>query len=298
MDPRGICNKGAELVSVAAARSFRFDWEKLSPSTLSPFRYPGGKSWLRPTIFAWLAWQRLRPKAFLEPFAGGASVGLAVAELDLAEHVIFVERDPSVAAVWRAFLGRNYRRMDALIRDFVPTRRAVQRVLARSPGDDVELAFQVLVRNRTTRAGIIAPGAGLLNKGENGRGIASRWYPQTLRKRGEAIRALRRRFTFIEGNGFEEIIRSRDDTRTAVFADPPYLGGVSSPGSRLYAHSDVRAEDLILELAQRRGPFALTYHAEPFIADLAHRHELTAALIRMRDAHHRSQGEWLILNRS
>lgn len=158
------------------------------------------------------------------------------------------------------------------------------------------MAFQVLLRNRTTRAGIIAPGAGLLNKGENGRGIASRWYPQTLRNRGDAIRALRRRLTFIEGDGFEKLTGSRHDERTVVFADPPYLGGSSSPGSRLYAQSEVRAEDLIRELARRRAPFALTYHAEPFIADLAYQFQLSATLIRMRDAHHRSQGEWLILN--
>lgn len=160
----------------------------------------------------------------------------------------------------------------------------------------MEFAFQVLVRNRTTRAGIIAPGAGLLNRGENGRGIGSRWYPQTLRKRGEAIRALRHRLTFIEADGFNMLKESRSDETTVVFADPPYLGGSSSPGKRLYAQSDVRAEDLIRELAQRHGQFALTYHAEPFIADLAHQFQLSAALIRMRDAHHRSQGEWLILN--
>src|ERR1051325_3785890 len=69
---------------------------KRLPSTLSPFRYPGGKSWLRGHVLDWLATLPVRPKVFIEPFAGGASVGLAVAELCLADEVHLIERDPDV----------------------------------------------------------------------------------------------------------------------------------------------------------------------------------------------------------
>ncbi len=49
-----------------------------------------------PYIFHWLLAKR--PKEFLEPFAGGAIVGLTVAFENLAEHITLVELDQQVAA--------------------------------------------------------------------------------------------------------------------------------------------------------------------------------------------------------
>lgn len=41
----------------------------------SPFRYPGGKTWLVPLIRQWLISLPKRPAELIEPFAGGAIVG-------------------------------------------------------------------------------------------------------------------------------------------------------------------------------------------------------------------------------
>jgi len=68
-------------------------------SQWSPFRYPGGKTWLVPTIRRWLRQRRSPPTLFLEPFVGGGSVSLAVAGERLVARVLMVERDPAVAAV-------------------------------------------------------------------------------------------------------------------------------------------------------------------------------------------------------
>ena len=42
----------------------------------SPFRYPGGKTWLIPQIRAWLGSLPERPAEFIEPFSGGGSFPL------------------------------------------------------------------------------------------------------------------------------------------------------------------------------------------------------------------------------
>ncbi|MDP8791430.1 DNA adenine methylase, partial [Serratia marcescens] len=39
---------------------------------LSPFRYPGGKTWLVPEVRKWLMASKVTPSVFVEPFAGGA----------------------------------------------------------------------------------------------------------------------------------------------------------------------------------------------------------------------------------
>lgn len=53
----------------------------------SPFRYPGGKTWLVPRVRRWLLSLPKRPSEFFEPFAGGAIVALTVAAERLADHV-------------------------------------------------------------------------------------------------------------------------------------------------------------------------------------------------------------------
>src|SRR5215203_692100 len=71
----------------------------------SPFRYPGGKTWLVPRLRQWLLSKDPRPSELIEPFAGGGIVSLTAAFEGLAEHVTMVELDDQVAAVWEVMLN-------------------------------------------------------------------------------------------------------------------------------------------------------------------------------------------------
>ncbi len=59
----------------------------------SPFRYPGGKTWLVPHIRQWLSGFPTKPRLLVEPFAGGSIIGLTAAFENLAERVLLVELD-------------------------------------------------------------------------------------------------------------------------------------------------------------------------------------------------------------
>jgi DNA adenine methylase len=41
----------------------------------SPFRYPGGKTWLVPLARKWWKSLERKPKLLIEPFAGGGIIG-------------------------------------------------------------------------------------------------------------------------------------------------------------------------------------------------------------------------------
>ena len=74
----------------------------------SPFRYPGGKTWLIPTVRQWLKQEGKIAKELIEPFAGGAIVSLTSAFEKMAEHITMVEMDEEIAAVWEVILnGKN-----------------------------------------------------------------------------------------------------------------------------------------------------------------------------------------------
>src|SRR5258708_5227702 len=141
----------------------------------SPFRYPGGKTWLVPHIQAWLQ-SFQKPRVFVEPFTGGGSVGLTVAAEGLAGKVVLIERDEHVAAVWETMLNGGAERLARRILDFPLSRERAITALSVPSKNTADLAFQTLLRNRVQRGGILAPGASLIKHGGNRRGISSRWY--------------------------------------------------------------------------------------------------------------------------
>lgn len=256
----------------------------------SPFRYPGGKTWLVPYIRSWLA-SKPRPVGVLvEPFAGGGIVGLTAGFEALAEHVVWVERDANVGAVWQTILGGQANWLADQILTYDLTRDGVASALRNEPTTQRERAFAVILRNRVQRGGIMAPGAGLVKTGENGRGLRSRWYPETLARRIHEIANVRERFTFIEGDGLEVIRRYADEETAAFFVDPPY----TLAARRLYPHWQVDHRALFGLLADVKGDVLLTYDNTREIAALAAEFGFQTQAIAMKNTHHAKMTELLI----
>ncbi|MDE3231003.1 MAG: DNA adenine methylase [Chloroflexota bacterium] len=271
----------------------------------SPFRYPGGKTWLVPRLRRWLSpvvraqfgLTPERPKEFIEPFAGGGIIGLTVAFERLADHVTMVELDADVAAVWQTILdGDSAEWLAQAILAFDMTHDAVVATLAQAPGSLHERAFQTILRNRVCHGGIMAPGSGLIKQGENGRGLRSRWYPVTLARRIRAIAAIRERITFIAGDGLELLAAHAHNPEAVFFIDPPYTvpGKGKRAGSRLYTHANLDHARLFDEASQLAGDFLMTYDAASEVIALAQRRGFAGRLIPMKNTHHARMSELLI----
>ena len=98
-------------------------------------------------------------------------------------------------------------------------RKDAKAELAKSPQSRRELAFQTVLKNRTAHGGILAAGAGVLKHGENGKGILSRWYPQTIAKRITNIEFVIKRLEFIHGNAFGTMTEYRKDEMSELLID-------------------------------------------------------------------------------
>jgi len=256
----------------------------------SPFRYPGGKTWLVPYIRSWLGGKAKPPSILVEPFAGGAIVGLTAGFENLASHVVLVENDANVASVWEAILTGQAEWLAHRIMQFDLTRDMVLEVLRREPITLRERAFATILRNRVQRGGIMAPGAGLVKGGENGRGLCSRWYPLTLARRIREIAQLRHRFSFIEGDALDVIRRYADVEDAAFFVDPPY----TIAARRLYAQWQVDHRALFGLLSEVRGDVLLTYDNTREIASLAREAGFQTEAVAMKNTHHARMTELLI----
>ena len=257
----------------------------------SPFRYPGGKSRWYNLVKAWT--RAHQPEVFIEPFAGGAHAGLAVAIEELAGRVVLVELDDNVAAVWRVIVeepeGAAWLCEQIMGLDL--SHESADTLLERKDNSPRDRALAMIVSNRISRGGVTAPGAGRLNSGENGKGLQSRWYPETLAERIQQIAEARERIEFVHGDGMGVARRYRREPGAAFFIDPPY----PEAGGRLYEHSDVDHEAIFDLSETATGTVLLTYDDSDQVENLVARHEdLEHEHLRVSSAHHRFKGEFLI----
>ena len=260
----------------------------------SPFRYPGGKTWLIPKIRAWLNSQPKRPSLLVEPFAGGGIVGLTVAFERLADRVLMVELDEHVASVWKVLLGGDADWLADRILNFKMTQESLEKELNNSDASLRQKAFKTLLRNRTSHGGIMAPGAGLIKYGEQGKGINSRWYPQTLARRIYNIGKMSDKIEFIHGDGVNIIRKYIEQPDVAFFIDPPYTAAGKKAGTRLYAHNGLDHEELFSLVETLRGDFLMTYDNAEGVRSMAERHGFEIIEIAMKNTHHANMNELLI----
>lgn len=249
-----------------------------------------------PYLRVWLRSLYRRPRVFVEPFAGGAITGLTVAAEGLARQVVLCELDEGVAAVWETILGGDHEWLVERILSFPINRDRVISTLNTPARSRREVAFQTLLRNRVHRGGILAPGATLVKNGENGKGVASRWYPETLANRIRAIASLNSRITFVRGDGLELVRRYCRQTSAAIFADPPYTAGGKRAGRRLYAHNEIDHEKLFDLMSKARGAVMLTYDESEEVRRLAGRYKFQVEEVPMKNAHHAVMRELVITN--
>jgi len=253
----------------------------------SPFRYAGGKTWLIPTIRQWL--NTPTEKHLIEPFCGGASVSLTAVAERLVATATMVELDEDVAAVWSSIL-QDGERLATRILNFNLTKETVQEVLSNEPLTIDDRAFQTIIRNRTNHGGILARGAGPLKNGENGKGISSRWYPNTLAKRIRNIVQDKDRLTFVYGNAFDYMTPEHYTPNTYFFIDPPY----TVAGKRLYTHCDVDHEEIFRRVAEMTCHYLMTYDVSDYVIELAERNNLQWRRIPMQTTHLVKKDELLI----
>jgi len=260
----------------------------------SPFRYPGGKTWLVPEIREWLLSLPARPKTLVEPFAGGGIVGLTAAFEQMADHVILVELDPDVASVWQTMLSDDGKWLADQIARFNLTWENVELILATPPTTVKERAFKTMLRNRISHGGILAPGSGMLKNGENGRGIASRWYPETLSNRIVDIYHRRDRLSILVEDGIQVIRQHATNSETVFFIDPPYTAAGKRAGRRLYTFFELDHDALFASCQAIQGDFLMTYDNAHEVRLMAESHGFDVEAIPMKNTHHAEMSELLI----
>lgn len=256
----------------------------------SPFRYAGGKTWLIPRVRAWLAECGGPNKELIEPFAGGGIVSLTAACEDLVGHVTMVEKDEGVAAVWHLIFGGGAEWLANQIVEFELTPETARAAIDNAEESLEARAFATIVKNRVNRGGILADGASFIKRGENGKGITSRWYPETLKKRILALDRVKNKVTFVEGDAFDICLENSERDDVVYFIDPPYI----KAGRRLYRYSVIDHEALFSISEKLKGDFLMTYNNLDEVREMALQKNFSMRPVAMKNAHHAEKKELLL----
>lgn len=126
--------------------------------TFSPLRYPGGKSSIFPMVSSILKDNFDKPCRYIEPYAGGGGLALAVLYSDNAAEIHLNDLDRSVWAVWHCILNETesfiekIRKTDVTIDEW-HKQREIQN--CKDKHSDIDVGFSSFFLNRTNRSGII-----------------------------------------------------------------------------------------------------------------------------------------------
>ena len=240
--------------------------------THSPLRYPGGKSCLFPLISAILQENGLRLPHYAEPYAGGASLALALLFGGQVSDIHLNDVDAGIWSLWHSILNET----DALVElietvDVTVPEWRNQREIYRGKeiSDPLKLGFATFFLNRTNRSGIIGTGGvigGLAQEGNYK--IDCRFNKDELIRRIKRIRKYRNRIhlTRLDALQFLKCDSGIFPKRTFLAIDPPYFAKGSSLYTSFYSphdHADVAR--IILGL---NHPWILTYDAAAEISAL------------------------------
>jgi len=254
---------------------------------LSPLRYPGSKRKLIPYIRAVLRANELAPSLLVEPFAGGASVSLQLANDNANLEIGLSDADPLVAAFWKCVFFDTQWLMDA-IQGLTVNLAAWDRHKASRPRSTRDRALKCIFLNRTSFSGIIAATGGPL--GGRSRSseypITCRFPKRTVVKRILQAGALADRVAFVRACDWTEslamlarLAAASQPRSVFVYLDPPFYEKAERLYNVFFAAAD--HERLRRALSRLRYPWLLSYDPAPAIVSLYRNNGSPPRLIQM-----------------
>ncbi|MGG0940597.1 DNA adenine methylase [Brevibacillus centrosporus] len=239
---------------------------------ISPLRYAGGKSKVIPYVFSKL--QSNSTKTLVSPFAGGASVELALLDSGVIEHLILNDLDFGVYALFWTVLHAPdelyYRLQHAnpSQKDYFHAQGIVKSDYLSC--NMIEAAWSMLLVNRLAYSGIYSANP-LGGRNGNKADLLSRWNPIDLQKRMKRIHQMGDKITLHNMDACTLIEEEYWRPHTTIFLDPPYV----KKGKQLYRcyyHKDDHIQlNLLLDSLYHGMPGAdiiLMYDNDPLIEEI------------------------------
>lgn len=237
----------------------------------TPLRYPGGKRKLINYIKLLFHENALFDSEYVEPFAGGAGVAIALLLDEYASHVHINDLSRPVFAFWNCVLNAT----EELCRRIHDTAVTMdewhrQRAVLEAANDVTleDLGFATFFLNRTNRSGILWGGV-IGGKGQTGQWkLDARYNKVELIRRIKKISRYRSRISLYNEDAAHFLGHSLHGiSRDAfVYLDPPYYVKGEGLYENFYSHGDhIEIARLVAQIGQK---WIVSYDAAPEIQEV------------------------------
>lgn len=222
----------------------------------SPFRYPGGKRKLANYIKLVVEQNGLLRAQYIEPYAGGAAVALALLFEGYTSHIHINDLSRSVYAFWHAVLYETeslctrIRSTNATMDEWHLQRAIQEHAYEVSL---LDLGFSTFFMNRTNRSGIITGG---VVGGKNQDGpykLDARYNVEDLIDRISRVARYRSQISIYNEDAADFVTKTLPHVPSSalVYLDPPYYGKGQDLYENHYKYEDhKRISDIVADIDQ------------------------------------------------
>lgn len=241
------------------------------PTTMSPLRYPGGKTRIYPFVKSLLEINQMDNIVYVEPFAGGAGLALKLMLTDAVSKICINDNDPAIHAFWFSVLYHPIEFCEKINKTAITVEewKKQRDIYSLSDKDDVlSLGFSAFYLNRTNISGIITGGVigGLQQTGNNK--LDARFTKKSLIEKIKII-AEHKDHILLSNKDAKDFLKSEflNETKNVfVYLDPPYV----NKGAQLYKNSftDEDHRTLAEIVIQSRFPWIVTYDVCDLVKNL------------------------------
>ena len=241
--------------------------------TVTPLRYPGGKTWLFDYVKEFLHFHGLESNVIVEPYAGSASISIGLLRANPMQEAYLSEKDPIIVSFWNAVLTKNDELVEYIsaLEITMETWFALKKYLSPTNATNynlVEVAGAFLFYNRTNYSGIIKGGPLGGKKQLSSYKLNCRFNKDRIIDRILGLKSLDGRLHIVESDGlaFMREMTSTSPDNLFFYVDPPYYGA----GKDLYRFyfTDENHEGLSSFLTNLDIPWLLSYDDAEFIRNL------------------------------
>ncbi|WP_434132217.1 DNA adenine methylase [Sporomusa sphaeroides] len=239
--------------------------------TLSPLRYPGGKTKFYSYIKNIIECNGLLGQTYIEPFAGGAGLAIKLLLNNDVKRIVINDFDPAIYAFWYSVIHHTDQLCELIQEaDITPSEWKKQRevYIKQDLSNNLELGFSTFFLNRTNVSGVIKGGiiGGVEQTGTYT--MNARFNKINLIQKIYDIAAYKEQIILynLDANELLQPQHLKKFYKSFINFDPPYV----RKGARLYKNSFHEDDHRTLskKIAKCGRKWIVTYDICPLVEDL------------------------------
>ncbi len=247
------------------------------PTTLSPLRYPGGKTQLYSFVKHTIAINHINNAIYSEPFCGGSGIAVSLLLHNIVDSIILNDYDSAIYSVWYAILNETDRFVKTIsdtpvtIDEWDAQNRVYRNAQMHNQQDyNFNLGFAAFFLNRTNRSGIITGGPIGGHDQDSGYKLDCRFNKKNLIQKIKKIAEKRNSIRLYHMDAkdlIHNVLIHENRESLFVYFDPPYYKQGQNLYKNFFSDDDhVQLSNAIREMDEYK--WITTYDNEPRIREI------------------------------